>query len=119
MVPRSARRGRVKRSHPLNLALFGPPGSGKGTQAKFLVQHFGIPQVSTGDLFRALRTLEALSRARGRPRICLFVRDVCVRPVIELFKIPNLAVYAQGRRRREYDCDLDGVAQAAPAVTGG
>jgi len=37
----------------LNLALFGPPGSGKGTQAKFLVQHFGIPQVSTGDLFRA------------------------------------------------------------------
>jgi adenylate kinase len=36
----------------LNVALFGPPGSGKGTQAKFLVQHFGIPQVSTGDLFR-------------------------------------------------------------------
>ncbi len=37
----------------MNLALFGPPGSGKGTQANFLVQHFGIPQVSTGDLFRA------------------------------------------------------------------
>jgi adenylate kinase len=36
----------------LNLALFGPPGSGKGTQAKLLVEHFGIPQVSTGDLFR-------------------------------------------------------------------
>jgi adenylate kinase len=32
--------------------VFGPPGSGKGTQAQFLVQHFGIPQVSTGDLFR-------------------------------------------------------------------
>jgi adenylate kinase len=36
----------------LNLTLFGPPGSGKGTQANFLVEHFGIPQVSTGDLFR-------------------------------------------------------------------
>jgi adenylate kinase len=36
----------------LNLTLFGPPGSGKGTQAGFLTKHFGIPQVSTGDLFR-------------------------------------------------------------------
>ena len=37
----------------MNLALFGPPGSGKGTQATFLVEHLAIPQVSTGDLFRA------------------------------------------------------------------
>ena len=37
----------------MNLTLFGPPGSGKGTQAGFLTRHFGIPQVSTGDLFRA------------------------------------------------------------------
>ncbi|MDQ6772822.1 MAG: adenylate kinase [Candidatus Dormibacteraeota bacterium] len=37
----------------VNLTLFGPPGSGKGTQAKFLVQHFAIPQVSTGELLRA------------------------------------------------------------------
>lgn len=36
----------------MHLTLFGPPGSGKGTQAKFLVEHYGIPQVSTGDLFR-------------------------------------------------------------------
>ncbi len=42
----------VTRSDPLNMTLFGPPGSGKGTQAGFLVEHFGIPQVSTGDLFR-------------------------------------------------------------------
>src|SRR2546421_5524975 len=34
------------------MTLFGPPGSGKGTQASFLTQFFGIPQVSTGDLFR-------------------------------------------------------------------
>jgi len=37
----------------LNLTLFGPPGSGKGTQAEFLRQNFSIPQVSTGDMFRA------------------------------------------------------------------
>src|SRR5262245_44256777 len=45
--------GGVQRSSPLNLSLFGPPGSGKGTQAGFLVKHFGIPQLSTGNLFRS------------------------------------------------------------------
>ena len=35
------------------LVLFGPPGSGKGTQAEFLRDRYQIPQVSTGDLFRA------------------------------------------------------------------
>ncbi|WP_375486655.1 adenylate kinase [uncultured Jatrophihabitans sp.] len=37
----------------MRLVLVGPPGAGKGTQAEFIAEHFGIPKVSTGDIFRA------------------------------------------------------------------
>ena len=37
----------------MRLVLVGPPGAGKGTQAVHLAEHFAIPHISTGDIFRA------------------------------------------------------------------
>lgn len=37
----------------MRLILVGPPGAGKGTQAVHLAQHYSIPHISTGDIFRA------------------------------------------------------------------
>ena len=37
----------------MRLIIMGPPGAGKGTQARFIAEHFKIPAVSTGDIFRA------------------------------------------------------------------
>jgi adenylate kinase len=36
----------------MRLILMGPPGAGKGTQARVVAEHFGIPAISTGDIFR-------------------------------------------------------------------
>ena len=42
----------------MRLLIMGPPGAGKGTQARRVSEHYGIPAISTGDIFRAMKTSE-------------------------------------------------------------
>ena len=42
----------------MRLLLMGPPGAGKGTQAKLIAEHYRIPAISTGDIFRAMKNAD-------------------------------------------------------------
>lgn len=50
----------------MRAVLVGAPGSGKGTQAKALAEHYGIPHISTGDIFRASLAAETMLGLRAK-----------------------------------------------------
>ena len=69
----------------LNIALFGPPGAGKGTQSEYLIKHFNLFYISTGDLLR--REIAAGTRlgeeARGIIAAGGLVSDEIIVQIIE------------------------------------
>lgn len=71
------------------LILLGAPGGGKGTQAKFLSQKFGIPQIATGDLFRQAveeKTELGLLAKSYMDKGALVPDDITVKMVLEQIK---------------------------------
>nr|C6E4N6.1 RecName: Full=Adenylate kinase; Short=AK; AltName: Full=ATP-AMP transphosphorylase; AltName: Full=ATP:AMP phosphotransferase; AltName: Full=Adenylate monophosphate kinase [Geobacter sp. M21] len=69
----------------MNLILLGPPGVGKGTQAKLLIDRFGIPQISTGDILRAaVKELTPMgAKAKGYMDSGALVPDEVVIGIVE------------------------------------
>ena len=49
------------------IVLMGAPGAGKGTQARLIQERLGLPQISTGDMFRALMKTRDAARRRAAP----------------------------------------------------
>src|ERR1700675_4238004 len=71
-------------ARPLAIIMFGSPGSGKGTQAKYLVEWLGIPQISTGDMLREhIRSGDSIGLAIGdRMRAGSLVSDELVNQLV-------------------------------------
>jgi len=78
----------------MRLILLGPPGAGKGTQAAFIKEEFGIPQISTGDMLRAaIKAGTALGLAAKKVMDAgeLVSDDIVIGLVRERLKEPDCA----------------------------
>ena len=78
----------------MRLILLGPPGAGKGTQAGFITQAYGIPQVSTGDMLRAAiaaRTPVGLAAKAVMDSGALVSDDIIITLVKERLKAADCA----------------------------
>ena len=95
----------------MRLLLIGPPGSGKGTQAKYLIDHFDIPQISTGDMLRGnITTKTSLGKAAKK-----FMNSGQLVP-------DSLILDMMKKRLTEPDCNkgyvLDGFPRTIPQAEG-
>jgi len=78
----------------MRIILLGPPGAGKGTQAAFITERYGIPQISTGDMLRsAVKAGTPLGRAAKKVMDAghLVSDDIVIGLVKERLKQPDCA----------------------------
>ncbi|MFH0877854.1 MAG: adenylate kinase [Candidatus Omnitrophota bacterium] len=69
----------------MKLILFGPPGAGKGTQAKLMSERFGLPHISTGDILRSevQKSTELGQKAKGFMEAGQLVPDSLVTEMVK------------------------------------
>jgi adenylate kinase len=76
----------------MKLILLGPPGAGKGTQAKYICEKYGIPQISTGDMLRGAIKAETPLGVAAKKIMdagCLVSDDIVVALVKERLALPD------------------------------